>query len=228
MGGSAQASERKGGGGENRRRRLSYAVAAAAALAGIGVAGSALWTPAKAVLGQHLIAQAYASAQARPAGESVRPWAWADIAPMAKLRFPSLDGAERIVLDHASGEAMAWGPGWIRGSAPLGEPGLSGIAAHRDTHFALLEGVEKGDLIELETVDGVKAQYQVLRGEVVDSRTWRLPAIVDGPDLLALSTCWPFDALQIGPMRYVVFAARVAEPGEAGAPSVASVEAVAH
>ena len=31
---------------------------------------------------------------------------------------------------------------------------------------------------------------------------------VAGPDLLALSTCWPFGSVQEGPMRYVVFAAR--------------------
>ena len=204
-------SKKKGGAS---RRRLFFWLSAGAAAGGLALVGAALWTPLKAELGQYLIAEAYVSAQAktRAAGGAargtVKPWAWADIAPLAKLRFPSLGGAERLVLDQASGEAMAWGPGWMRGSAPLGEAGLSAVAAHRDTHFALLEDLKPGDPIELETLSGARARYRMVRGEVVDSRIWRLPALHDGPDVLALSTCWPFGSVLDGPMRYVVFAVR--------------------
>ena len=214
----ADHSTRKGGAAT---RRPSFWLFGGVAALGLALVAAALWTPAKAALGQHLIARAFeqakAEASAPPPGTAspkgailagAKPWAWADIAPLAKLRFPSLDGAERHVLDQASGEAMAWGPGWMRGSAPLGAAGLSAIAAHRDTHFALLEGLRPGDPIELETVAGGMARYRVIRGEVVDSRNWRLPVVHDGPDLLALSTCWPFGSVQEGPMRYVVFAAR--------------------
>ena len=210
--------------GAGMRRPVFWLSAAVAAL-GLGLIGGALWTPTKAALGQHLIANAYEAAKADGAktGERALPWAWADIAPLGKIRFPSLGGAERHVLDQASGEAMAWGPGWIRGSAPLGEAGLSAVAAHRDTHFALLQHLKPGDAIEIETLSGVSAQYRMVRGEVVDSRLWRLPVIQDGPDVLALSTCWPFDSVQDGPMRYVVFAARVA-PGREGASDPGAAE----
>ncbi|MEL6977449.1 MAG: sortase [Pseudomonadota bacterium] len=197
---------------------MGLALSVAALLGGLGLAASALWIPAKAALGHYLIASAYQQAKASPAATGggaesavARPWSWADWRPMARLRFPSLGGAERYVLDQASGEAMAWGAGWIRGSAPLGAAGLSGVAAHRDTHFALLKGLEPGDVIELETLSGVAARYRMIRGEVVDSRSWRLPLIHAGPDALALSTCWPFGAETIGPMRYVVFALRIEE-----------------
>lgn len=196
------------------RRRFWFWTSACVMVAGLGLAAWALWIPVKAAIGQRLIDDAYQRARAGEIG--ARPWSWADHAPVAKLRFPSLGDAERVVLDQASNAAMAWAPGWMRGSAPLGAPGLSAVAAHRDTHFALLEGLKPGDVIELETVGGRRARYRMLRGAVVDSRSWRLPVSDHGPDLLALSTCWPFDALRPGPLRYVVFAApepaAVAEP----------------
>ena len=207
-------------------------------ISGAALLGSALYVPAKAVVGQHLLESAWEEAKAQHAAEKtaiaaaepatpdpgvegdaeaplIRPWAWADIAPIAKIAFPRL-GETRIVLDSASGEAMAWGPGHVAGTAPLGAPGLSAAAAHRDTHFALLEEVKPGDLVEVETVDGDVIQYRVSFGQVVDSETWRFPDLKDGPDVLALSTCWPFDAKTQGPERFVLFADRV-EPSEVAA-----------
>lgn len=204
------------------------------ALGGAAAAGWALWIPAKAALGQHLLAAAYERARER--GEASpdalradappleRPWRWADMAPLAKLRFPSL-GQERLVLDQASNEAMAWAPGWIRGSAPLGAPGLSAVAAHRDTHFALLKHVGEGDVIEFETVLGDRGRYRVIETKVVDSRRWRLPLIKEGRDLLALSTCFPFEEATPGPLRYLVFAVRVDDPADASARAPQMIEA---
>ena len=212
---------RKSGGGFGRRP--AFWIAAAALAGGAAIALSALWTPGKAVLGQYLLSAAYE--RARSGEEHAKPWSWADVSPLAKLRFPGLDDAERLVLDQASGEAMAWGPGWIRGSAPLGEPGLSAVAAHRDTHFALLKDLNPGDPIDLETLDGRKGRYRVVKGEVVDSRIWKMPVIVDGPDMLALSTCWPFDALQPGPMRYVIFAAREKDAASESGPAPSGLQA---
>lgn len=189
-------------------RRLARACSAAAVLAGVAAAAYGLWTPAKAALGQALIADAYESAR-RAGAPATPPWSWADHRPVAKLVFESLDGAERHVLDNASGPAMAWAPGVIRAGAPLLSPGVSAIAAHRDTHFALLRDLSDGDVFRLETLERGERRYRVLRAEVVDSRRWRLPRIDHGPDLLVLSTCWPFDAVEIGPLRYLVFAAPV-------------------
>lgn len=208
-----------GGAGSQRWQRRFWlrGVFALLLAVGLGAVGWALWMPAKAALGQQLLAAAYDRAKAAgAAGVSTRqtPWAWADMAPLAKLRFPSLN-AERLVLDQATGEAMAWGPGWIRGSAPLGAPGLSAVAAHRDTHFALLQHLSEGDEIDLETASGETGRYRVVETRVVDSRRWRLPLIERGPDMLALSTCYPFESVQEGPLRYLVFAARIDDPADA-------------
>ncbi|MBX2855238.1 MAG: sortase [Rhodobacteraceae bacterium] len=186
--------------------------AAAMVLGGGGMLAAGAATPVKAMIGQAMLEQAWDEARAL-AGEQddavrVRPWSWADIAPAARLRFPSL-GEERLVLDTASGEAMAWGPGHVDGTAELGAPGVSAAAAHRDTHFALLQHLSVGDVIEMETLDGSVARYRVAEMGVVDARTWRFPAMFNGPDVLALATCWPFDSQIPGPERFVLFADRI-------------------
>ncbi len=183
-----------------RARRLT---ALALALTGLGLLGYGLAAPAKARLGQILLDRAFERSVVSGAPE--RPWPWADMAPAARISFPRL-GESRIVLDRASGEAMAWGPGLVAGLAPLGGPGLAAIAAHRDTHFALLAEVRPGDLIRVETRSGALLRYRVVGARVVDSRRVSLPLDRLGPERLVLSTCWPFDALTPGPMRFVLFA----------------------
>lgn len=211
-------------------------LAAGLMLGGLGFVAAGLATPAKAALGQYLLERAWeASVAAAQNAESAsdaevsnvevskvevsnvegaagaalaRPWSWADMAPVARLSFPRL-GEERLVLDKASREGLAWGPGHVSGTAPLGAPGLSAAAAHRDTHFGLLQDVEIGDVIELETVDGGVARYEVKHTAVVDVREWRFPAVFEGPDVLALATCFPFNQLTPGPERFVLFADRL-------------------
>lgn len=180
-------------------------------LAGVALTASALVTPAKAAFGQFLLERAWAASRAEPDAPAPRAWPWADAAPIAKLHFPRLE-AERLVLDNASGEAMAWAPGHVVGTRPLGEAGVSMAAAHRDTHFALLAELRVGDEIVVETRDGRRLTYEMVASAVVDSRVWRAPDVRDGPDVLMLSTCWPFDAVAPGPERYVISAIRVAGP----------------
>lgn len=189
-------------------------LAAGLMLGGLGFVAAGLATPAKAALGQFLLERAWSQSVAAEQSEThvaetaVRPWSWADIAPIARLRFPRL-GEDRLVLNQATGEGLAWGPGHVAGTAPLGAPGLSAAAAHRDTHFGLLKDVEIGDVIELETIDGQVALYEVKHTAVVDAREWRFPAVFEGPDVLALATCYPFGDLTPGPERFVLFADRL-------------------
>lgn len=208
------------------RLRSGAAVLAIAIGAGLFLTGVA--QPAKAWLGQRLLDGAWREAQGlRLAASlspgqvwpsaglvgpavSIQPWPGADIAPIGELRFPTL-GARRLVLDRATGEAMAWAPGHIAGTAPLGGDGLTGVAAHRDTHFALLGDLATGDPLELETLDGRLLSYRVVRAHVVDSRYWKAPVIHDGPDVLMLSTCWPLTSMVPGPKRYILFAERIEE-----------------
>ena len=180
-------------------RALRIGVAAAALTTGAALAASALYHPAKARLGQHLLETAWEAGREKP-------WAWADFTAYAKIEAPRI-GASAIALSTASGAAMAWGPGFVEGAAALDEPGLTAFAGHRDSHFAFLGDLRPGDEIRV-SVDGRMDAFRVSEAIIVDSRKWRLPR--GGPKRLALSTCWPLDANGDGPLRLVLFADPVA------------------
>lgn len=176
-------------------------------LAGLAQVARGLAVPLKAAVAQALLERAFERGLAAHRPE--KPWGWADMAPAARLRVPRL-GVERIVLGSGSGQAMAFGPALLPGAAGLDEPGAVVIAAHRDTHFRFLQDLRAGDLIELRTIGGALRRYRVAGAEVVRWDRFVLPVPTSDRSLV-LVTCFPFDALGHGPLRYVVHA--VARPG---------------
>jgi sortase A len=193
-----------------RRRRRWHLLALLLALLATWQLASAAWLPAKAWLAQLLIHRAWAAALAT--GTAPPPWPWADTEPVARLRVPALD-VDQIVLAHATGRSLAFGPGHLDGSPAPGAPGLSIVSGHRDTSFAFLAKLELGARLELQRSDGSWRGYRVSQVDIVDARRVRLPRIGDGQPRLMLTTCYPFDAiLPGGPLRYVVLAE--AEGGE--------------
>jgi sortase A len=173
----------------------------ALAATGIALVVSGAWIPVKAMVAQALLARAWAAARAGD-GEA-RPWPWADTHPVARLAVPAL-GVELYVLADAAGRSLAFGPGWVAGSAAPGAPGASVISAHRDTHFAFLARLGPGDDVVLETADGARRHFRLADARVIAAAAAALPAAAfDGPRLV-LVTCWPFGALAAGtPWRYV-------------------------
>ena len=186
-----------------RRARLATSVAIVLALAGALVFGNGAWLYAKAALGQWLLQRAWSQAQAT--GAAVKPWPWADTHPVARLIVPAAD-ADELVLAGASGRTLAWGPGHLDDSAPLGGPGNAVVSAHRDTHFRFLRRLADGDELIVELPDGARRHYRVRDRYVADVRSLALPRAAVAPTL-TLVTCYPFDALVPGgPLRYVVVA----------------------
>ena len=187
-----------------RRRAWRCLMFAALAMAG-GLGVSAGWIHAKAALAQVLLERAWAHSD--HGRHTQRPWPWADVAPLARLSVPRLR-QDLIVLDGASGQALAFGPGWTPGTAWPGTPGLTVISAHRDTQFSFLKALRPGDRLHLDGPAG-GSDYRVDGSHIVDSRRYGLPA-ADSLDGLWLVTCYPFDAVMPGgPLRYVVQARRV-------------------
>ncbi|HEV8502058.1 MAG TPA: class GN sortase [Casimicrobiaceae bacterium] len=174
-----------------------------------------LYLEAKATLGQVLLERAWLASKAR--GEEVKPWPWADMHPVARLRAPA-QHADLIVLAGATGRTLAWGPGHLDGSARAGEPGNAVFTAHRDTHFAFLAGVRPGDRLVVERPDGEQVDFRVDATAVVSVDALRLRAVTARPTL-TLVTCYPFDAIAPNTRwRYVVSATRVTPAaGAAGA-----------
>jgi sortase A len=111
-----------------------------------------------------------------------------------------------IVLAGASGRTLAFGPGHMSVSAMPGEVGNVVIAGHRDTHFQFLRDVQVGELLKLESSNGLRYLYKVVGVDIVDSRKGSLLLDTDAA-MLSLVTCYPFDAREAGgPLRYVVTA----------------------
>lgn len=186
-------------------RPSTFILAGVTAL-GLYQAASAAVIPAKAVLAQVLLERAFDTSVA--SHRAVKPWPWADMAPVARLKIPRL-GLTAIILDKGSGQAMAFGPGLVPGTAAPGADGTSVIAAHRDTHFRALAQIRSGDLIEIEGLDGRMTRYRVNGTEVVRWDRFGISSDRSAPRL-SLVTCYPFGAQQHGPLRFVVHAVEVA------------------
>lgn len=191
---------------EVRPRRLRGSTATARTwlarallLAALLMAGQAAWLPAKAALAQGLLANSWNQALAD--GGEHRPWPWADTHPVARLSSQRLD-VSQVVLAGDGGRTLAFGPGWAESSSPPGRPGTVVISGHRDTHFRWLQDLRTGDVLALQTRDGLR-RYSVQTTRVADSRRERIAA--SAADQLLLVTCWPFDATAPrGPLRYLV------------------------
>ena len=184
-------------------RRLIWILLALALL----FLGNAFYIPAKAMLAQFLLQDAW-DATLATGGDMYRPWPWADTWPVARLRVPALD-VDQIILEGDTGNTLAFAPGRTMHAALHDELGFTLINAHRDTHFRFLQALELGEIVFLQQSDGATQAYRVQDMQVVDAST----AYVRAPAIgrwLVLVTCFPFDAIQTaGSLRYVVMAEAV-------------------
>lgn len=181
-------------------RRTTFLVTAAV---GVVCLAWATWIEAKAFVAQSLIAVAWERNQS--GANDAKPWPWADTTPVAKLTVIG-SNESLIVLEGASGRNLAFGPTHDTASVLPGEPGNSVIAAHRDTHFQILETLKQGDRLRIERRGGQVIDFQVSDITIVDSRHTRIGLGADKPRL-TLVTCYPFDAINPGgPLRFVVTA----------------------
>ena len=162
--------------------------------------GKSCWITLKAEVAQVLLHRAFTHSIA--SGEPVKPWRWADTWPVAEVRIPRI-GAEAIVLNGATSEALAFGPTWLPDTPKPGERGTTVIAAHRDTHFVFLKDVAVNDEITLTRTDGLTFNYKVSNLRIANWNTSRIDRYAKGHHLV-LSTCYPFDAITHGNQRYIV------------------------
>ena len=179
---------------------------------GLFLAAQGGWIYAKAALAQVLLERAFA--ESVTSGLPVKPWSWADTWPAARIEVPRL-GVSAIALNGASGQALAFGPGHLDNTPEAGENGTAVYAAHRDTHFTFLRNIKENDQITITRRDGRIFTFRVTHMAVA---RWDEAGI--DPDAhgvhLVLATCFPFDAVTSGPLRYLVYADL--EEGAAAAP----------
>jgi sortase A len=175
------------------------------ALFGLILFGQGATIHAKAWLAQILLERAFADTIAT--GHPTKPWSWADTWPVARIEVKRLH-ARSIVLAGSSGQALAFGPGHVELTPDAGERGVAVYAAHRDTHFLFLRDVVVGDEIDVTRSDGRTFRYRADSRSVVRFDESGIDPLGREYEL-ALSTCWPFDALTPGPERYVLRATMI-------------------
>ena len=174
-------------------------------LAALGVSFFAYgaYIPAKAVLAQYLINDAWNDTIR--SGKSQKPWKWADMHPVMKLSSEK-HKQELIVLSGDKGNSLAFAPGHNLSSYMPNQGGTTVISAHRDTHFEFLQDVSISDIFELTDRNNKTMSYKVSDIKIIDATKQDI-SIYSNQDELKMITCYPFDALVArGPLRYVVTA----------------------
>ena len=186
-----------------RRGRRGAFLTSALLLTGLFLLGNGMYMKAKAQLSQVLLSHAWKKTLQGSA--DTRPWPWADVTVAAKLQLPRLH-ASAMVLTGTSGEALAFGPGLLDGSAAPGQPGLTLLAGHRDSHFAFLQHARIGDAISLTGPDGTPHTYTLTATRIVDEDASFLTPGGSGTATLALTTCYPFGGMTPTRQRFVAIA----------------------
>ncbi len=134
-------------------------------------------------------------------GERHPPWGWADMYPVALIELPDRS-IRRIVLTGATGESMAFGVGWLDGTAPPNAHGNCVLAGHRDRAFAFLEDLRPGDALRL-TSRSITREW-VVRGASITNSGDAGVVQPSADDRLTLVTCYPFDRLTPSELRLII------------------------
>jgi len=173
---------------------------------GFAALGHGLWIPAKATLAQVLLRSSWE--RTLGGASEARPWPWADTRPVARLVIERT-GSDFIVLEGTNGSALAFAPGHLEHTPLPGDSGNCVISAHRDTHFAALRSLVRGDVVRVQRSDGRWFRYRVEGHRIVDEKeTWITKS--HRAATLTLVTCYPFDAIVPGgSQRFVISANRV-------------------
>lgn len=178
-------------------------------ISGACLSGRALYMHAKAELAGILVHRAWQ--QSVQSGRPQAPWPWADTHPVARIRIPRLDYDE-IVLEGASPRTLAFGPAHLLNGTALGEPGNLVLAGHRTSWFKPLQGIAKGDTIQIQWFErrgGLQQRTYTVNGiSVVEPQDTALLAPTP-EDELTLITCYPFGRGPRSPQRYIVRASPV-------------------
>ncbi len=123
--------------------------------------------------------------------------AWLEV-PRLRISTAVLEGDDNL--------ALRLGAGHIPGTPLPGSAGNVGIAAHRDSFFRSLAGIEPQDRIRLRTPQG-DWNYTVESTRIVQPSNVGVLANSRQSEL-TLVTCYPFRYVGAAPLRFIVRARR--------------------
>ncbi|HSM49884.1 MAG TPA: class D sortase [Thermoanaerobaculia bacterium] len=131
---------------------------------------------------------------------------------IGRLEIPSA-GISVFVGAGTAARTLRRGAGLIEGTTLPGEPGNVGLAGHRDTFFRGLRDVRPADRIYLVTPGGTFEYVVESLRTVAPERSDVLRS--SAHPTLTLVTCYPFDFIGPAPLRFIVRAREVGQPGGA-------------
>jgi len=142
--------------------------------------------------------------------QKVKPWSWSDSWPVARMQVPA-HNKDLIILAGDSGRNLAFAPGYRLSTVKPGEPGLSMISAHRDTHFSFLKNLQLGEEILITTEQHKTVFYKISLLKVVHQSNVKINTTASEKTLV-LITCYPFDSVYPQTeYRYLVYAQQIKE-----------------
>ena len=125
----------------------------------IGIAKASM-QPIKAIIGQHYLEVAWK--ESLKANKLSKPWRSADFYMIGELTVPKLN-ISRVILNNASGEAMAWGIGRVNSAQFSKNRKPIILAGHRDSHMQFMSKLNVGDKVELMMSDRVLKTFIFLK-----------------------------------------------------------------
>jgi sortase A len=138
---------------------------------------------------------------------------------VGRIEIPRLH-ISTIVFEGTGDNVLSIGVGHLSNTALPGEQGNVVLAAHRDTFFRPLRGVQKYDRIAVVTPVGTR-RYLVDSTAIVSPNYLEVLAPTPG-ETLTLVTCYPFEWFGHAPKRFIVRAHEVDDPGPTRAPASAA------
>ena len=168
----------------------------------IGIAKASM-QPIKAIIGQHYLEVAWK--ESLKANKLSRPWRSADFYMIGELTVPKLN-ISRVILNNASGEAMAWGIGRVNSVQFSKNRKPIILAGHRDSHMQFMSKLNIGDKIELTMSDRVLKTFIISKTNITKKPELVVSAHNTDNEILILTTCWPFNSQKPGSERYIVTA----------------------
>ncbi len=125
---------------------------------------------------------------------------------IGELEIPRLQ-VSVMIFEGDDAEILKQGAGHIPKTALPSGSGNIGIAAHRDTFFRPLRGIQVNDVIQLKTPAGA-SRYIVTETKIVQPSAVGVLARAPGRDL-TLVTCYPFYHVGSAPKRFIVHARKL-------------------
>jgi len=120
---------------------------------------------------------------------------------VGRMEIPRLS-LSTVVFEGADPDVLERGAGHLPGSALPGDRGNTVLAAHRDTFFRSLRGIQVGDLVRIHRPQRDTA-YIVQSARVVEPNEVDVLNPTAEP-ALTLITCYPFRFIGPAPERFVV------------------------